>query len=60
MIFRTSCLAGYELESVRYLVLVSEERQVMPDDQYVGDIIYRYRTIAVNPPNPSTSARSQH
>jgi len=46
-------LAGFELASYRYLVIVSESQLSMPADKIKNDINYRYVNIAVDPKIPS-------
>jgi hypothetical protein len=47
------CLAGYELESIRYLVLVSEDVIDLPEDVQEGSVTYHYVNISVRPGPPS-------
>ena len=49
-------LAGFELGSRRYIVLVSEKNLNMPRDIIDGEIIYRHVNIAVDPDTPSRSS----
>lgn len=49
-------LAGFELGSRRYLVLVSEKNLNTPQDIIDGEIIYRHVNIAVNPDTPSRAS----
>jgi hypothetical protein len=51
-------LAGFELASRRYLVLVSNDQVVLPGPRSDGDTIYEYRNVAVCPRTPSTSSRA--
>lgn len=46
-------LAGFELGSRRYIVLVSEKNLNMPQDIVDGEINYRHVNIAVDPDTPS-------
>lgn len=48
-------LAGFELSSTRYLVLVSAEEYPMPPEQNTAELVYEYVGIAVNRPVPSRS-----
>jgi len=50
-------LAGFELASRRYLVLVSDREVRMPAPKKVGRVTYEYRNIAVNPDVPSRAAK---
>ncbi len=52
-LYSSGILAGIELATVRYLVVVSERQiQLQPDEQK-GDILYRKINIAVDPRTPS-------
>jgi len=46
-------LAGIDIASTRYLVMVSEEMMPMPSQVIDGDLTYEYRNVAVNPGTPS-------
>ena len=46
-------LAGTELTSYRFAILVSKHQVEAPDDLQVGDITYRHVNIAVEPRTPS-------
>ncbi|WP_157016640.1 hypothetical protein [Mesorhizobium xinjiangense] len=50
-------LAGVELESQRYLVVVTKKQIVPPGDLIEGTVTYRHINIAVEPEAPSTAAR---
>lgn len=50
-------LAATELATVRYIVLVTERREVPPDDVEDGQCTYRFINVAVSPENPSREAR---
>ncbi len=52
-IYSRSSLAGFELASYRYLVLVSDNALDMPTDINENDVIYRYINIPVNRKVPS-------
>jgi hypothetical protein len=52
-LYGNGSLAGFELRSRRYLVLVSDGYIQLPDDVIDNDIQYQFRNIAVNPPTPS-------
>lgn len=58
-IYGSSSLAAIELASVRYIVVVTEEREVMRDDERVGPVTYRFINIAVSPLGPSATARKR-
>lgn len=48
-----SSLAGFELDAVRFLVMVSEKRmEGMPKDIFEDGVTYRCINIAVDPPTP--------
>lgn len=46
-------LAGFELASRRYLVLVSSDQLAMPSPRQEAEAIYEYRNVAVCPSTPS-------
>lgn len=46
-------LAGIELRSTRFLVVVSQDHLTMPHDIDVGGVRYRHINIAVDPSTPS-------
>jgi len=50
-------LAGFELTSTRYIVLVSRERLETPPPELVEDVTYEFRNVAVAPKSPSLEAR---
>lgn len=54
-IYAGSGLAGFELSTIRYLVIVTEDRMKMPADPKQGDVLYRIINIAVRPSTPSAS-----
>jgi hypothetical protein len=56
-IYSAEPLAGFEVASTRYLVLVSEKRPQVPKPTVQNTIIYEYRNIAVDPDAPSVDAR---
>jgi hypothetical protein len=53
--YSAGILAGFELSSVRYLILVSDNILPMPPDVTVGEASYRHINIAVSPVVPSKS-----
>lgn len=60
--YAESSLAGFELDMVRFLIMVSHERMEgfprnLPPDN--DGIVYRCVNVAVNPPSPSKEARSK-
>ena len=57
-IYAAGSLAGFELSSRRYLIMVSEKRLAMPPDQSDGAVTYEYRNVAVAPDSPSRATRS--
>jgi len=58
-LYGNGSLAGFELRSCRYLVLVSENYiSNMPPDVIEDDILYQFRNIAVSPPSPSKASLS--
>ncbi len=56
-IYAAGSLGGFELESHRYLVMVSSDALEMPDDRQDGPILYHHKNIAVSPGEPSRRAR---
>jgi hypothetical protein len=50
-------LAGVELTTVRYAVVVSLEQITEPDDEPDGAVIYRHINVAVDPETPSKGSR---
>ena len=51
-------LAGFELTSRRYIVVVSEERLDMPKQLQEDNVTYEHVNVAVAPKSPSADARS--
>jgi hypothetical protein len=51
--YRAGILAGIEVATPRYLVIVSDDHLTMPSPQTAGEATYEYRNIAVNPSAPS-------
>ncbi len=56
-LYGTGSLAGFELSSRRYLVIVSENRLDMPSDRSESGVDYQYKNIAVKPSSPSKAAK---
>lgn len=54
-IYAGELLAGFDLRTVRYVIIVTEGRIKPPDDNPVGDITYRYLNLAVAPSSPHES-----
>jgi hypothetical protein len=52
-------LAGFEVTSTRYLVLVSKPRLEMPPPRIFADVVYEFRNVAVAPDVPSREARKR-
>lgn len=50
-------LAGFELTSRRYLVLVSRDHLPMPAEHREAEAIYEYRNLAVSPLTPSAGSQ---
>jgi hypothetical protein len=55
--YSVGALAGFEMASRRYLVMVSKDRLTMPPAKSSGHTIYEYRNIAVSPSVPSVYAK---
>jgi hypothetical protein len=51
--YASGSLAGFELEHYRYLVLVSKDVLILPQDRVDDGIIYQFRNVAVEPSSPS-------
>jgi hypothetical protein len=51
--YKQGILAGFEVASPRYLVMVSEDYLSLPEPRLEGDVTYEYRNIAVSPSPPS-------
>jgi hypothetical protein len=56
-IYSGSSLAATELATIRYVVLVTRRRAVMPADVTDGRKAYRFVNLAVSPDTPSEAAR---
>ncbi len=52
-------LAGIELDTIRYLVLVTEEQHSVLEDFEDAGVLYRHINLAVAPLSPSRAARQQ-
>jgi hypothetical protein len=55
--YQSGLLAGFEVTSARYLVMVSESQLKMPLDRHEGAITYRYINIARNIEASSIASR---
>lgn len=51
--YSAGILAGFELASLRFLVLVSKDHVALPANVAEGPVLYRYINVAVNPRPPS-------
>ncbi len=56
--YSVGILAGFELASRRYLVIVSEDALSVPPAKSSGAVTYEYRNIAVSPSVPSMGAKA--
>jgi hypothetical protein len=56
-LYSTGSLAGFELASRRYLIMVSKGRLEMPADRVQGDVLYQYRNVAIEAATPSSQAK---
>jgi hypothetical protein len=56
-LYQDGLLAGFELRTRRYIVLVSEEQVRVPADRADGSVVYRHINIARKPANPSSTAK---
>jgi hypothetical protein len=52
-LYAAGSLAGFELSTRRYLVMLSAKRLQMPDDRTDGAVTYEFRNVAVVPDTPS-------
>ena len=50
--YESDILAGIDIASTRYLVMISEDMMPMPSRVIDGDLTYEYRHVAVNPSTP--------
>lgn len=55
-LYSQGSLAGLELTSHRYLVVMSEMRAAPPADKIIGEVTYRHINIAVAPETPSKAS----
>ena len=51
--YRQGILAGFEVASPRYLVIVSQDYMQLPGSKTEQDVVYEYHNIAVTPTAPS-------
>jgi hypothetical protein len=51
--YSVGILAGFELSTRRYLVVVSQDHLTMPAARQEGEVVYEYINIAVSPTTPS-------
>lgn len=54
-LYSSGALAGFELSSRRYLVMVSSDRLEMPEARREGSILYEHVNVPVSPRSPSRS-----
>ena len=54
--YREGILAGFEVASPRYLIIVSSDYSIMPGVREEAGVKYDYRNIAVSPSTPSLHA----
>ncbi len=57
--YATGSLAGFELSSSRYLIVVSKPRLEMPPDHVVGTVTYQYVNVPVEPAVPSVESKKK-
>lgn len=55
--YSSGVLAGLELTSHRYLVVVTKKQKTPPADILEGGVVYRHINIAVEPDSPSVAAK---
>lgn len=58
-LYSEGSLAGYELESERYIVLVGKEEFAVPEDTTVDDVSYKVVALVLDKESPSRSARQR-
>lgn len=58
--YQATALAGVELRSTRFCIVVSKEQVQTPDDKYDGSVRYKFINIAINRLSPSALARKPH
>lgn len=56
-LYSSGVMAGVELTTHRYLVVVTEKQVLPPADIAEGTVIYRHINIAVDPESPSIAAK---
>ncbi|HEX6899021.1 MAG TPA: hypothetical protein VF789_04880 [Thermoanaerobaculia bacterium] len=56
-LYSQGSLAGIELRSVRYVIVVSQNYLPMPSDQTIDNFLYRFVNLVTNPPTPSHVSR---
>ena len=56
-LYTQGVLAGVELTTVRYAVVVSSQRVEEPADMQDGTVVYRHINVAVDPETPSKASR---
>ena len=56
-IYAAGSLGGFEIRSVRYIIVVSNEQVALPADVVEGGITYHHVNVPVEPKTPSTAAR---
>jgi hypothetical protein len=57
--YREGILAGFEVASPRYLIIVSADYRIMPSLREEAGVKYEYHNIAVEPSTPSRHATAQ-
>lgn len=55
--YGSGILAGVELATHRYLVVVTQKQCTLPADINIGQVTYRHINIAVDPDSPSVAAK---
>jgi hypothetical protein len=58
--YAAGSLAGFEVQTTRFVVIVSQTEVHLPQTVSAGDITYRIVNIAVKPSTPSAAARVAH
>ena len=57
-LYSQGALAGFEVTRYRYVIVLSERRAQVPENQTIRAVNYQYINIAVDPQTPSREAKS--
>jgi hypothetical protein len=56
-IYAGGILGGIELQTVRYLIVVTPHQELLPEDRHDGGVRYRHVCLPVAPDAPSAASR---